>query len=227
MSFKKLDLCIANVAGVVDPYNEAGWTKAKALKLDADIAAVLESPRRSSPERTALRNAYERGMFTRGDLLNARRVLANWLASLHDKRLTGGSPPTRMEKEIVASPAALGEVQAVLDAFWSLHDEVPARVRIEVGIAAAEIAANILEHGCAISLRMELGITPNEVHVEFTDGGDPVAVDLNSVCMPDGMAERGRGLALAQAAMSLLSYCRDEAGNHWRLVSNAFSNHRA
>ena len=38
----QLDLCIANVAGVVDPYDDSAWTEAKALKLDADIAAALE-----------------------------------------------------------------------------------------------------------------------------------------------------------------------------------------
>lgn len=128
-----------------------------------------------------------------------------------------------VEVDIASGPSTLGEIQAALDAFWSLHDEVPARIRMEVGIAAAEIAANILEHCCVVSLRMELWVLPNEVQVEFTDGGDPVAVDLDSVCMPDAMAERGRGLAMAQAALRLLSYFRDEVGNHWKLVSKAFS----
>ncbi len=258
----QLDLCIANVAGVEDPYDDSAWTEAKARKLDADIAAALESPRRSSPDRPPLGNAYERGMFTRDDLLNARRALANWLASLHHERLTGGPPPTRKETDmtygssscaaprrgksadervedlrqhaaerrqqatnIIASPGALDEVQSVLDAFWSLHDEVPARIRMEIGIAAAEIAANILEHDCAISLRMELGITPNGVQVEFAYRGGPRAVDLNSACMPHEMAERGRGLAIARAVLSLLSYSCDETGNYWKLVSRSFSNH--
>ncbi|MGV1006799.1 MAG: ATP-binding protein [Candidatus Nanopelagicales bacterium] len=126
--------------------------------------------------------------------------------------------------DIVAGPWALGEVQGALDDFWARHDEVPARVRLEVEIAATEIAANILEHCRAISVWMELWVLPGEVHVTFTDRGGPVAVDLNSVCMPDESAERGRGLALAQAALGLLSYFRDEVGNHWELVSKAFSN---
>lgn len=125
--------------------------------------------------------------------------------------------------DMAAVPGALCEIQEALDSSWSLHDEVPSRVRMEVGIAAAEIATNILEHCGVPSLRMELWVLPNEVRVEFIDSGDPVAVDLNSVCMPDEMAERGRGLALAQAAMRLLSYSRDEVGNHWKLVSKAFS----
>ena len=85
----QLDLCIANVAGVVDPYDDSAWTEAKALKLDADIAAALESPRRSSPDRAPLGNAYERGMFTRDDLLNARRALAK-LACIAARRAARG-----------------------------------------------------------------------------------------------------------------------------------------
>ncbi|HUU94769.1 MAG TPA: hypothetical protein VM487_03445 [Phycisphaerae bacterium] len=82
MRYVKLDLCIANVAGVEDPYNESAWTKAKALKLDADIAAVLESPSNPAAGRIALANAYRRGMFTRADLMQARGVLANWIERL-------------------------------------------------------------------------------------------------------------------------------------------------
>lgn len=125
--------------------------------------------------------------------------------------------------DMAADPGALCELQSALETSWSLHAEVPSRVRMEVGIAAAEIATNILEHSRVDSLRMELWVLPNEVQVEFIDSGDPVAVDLNSVRMPDGMTERGRGLALAQAAVRLLSYSRDEVGNHWKLVSKAFS----
>ena len=82
MRYVKLDLCIANVAGVENPYNESAWTKAKALKLDADIAAVLEAPSNAAPGRIALANAYQRGMFTRADLMHARGVLANWIERL-------------------------------------------------------------------------------------------------------------------------------------------------
>ena len=121
-----------------------------------------------------------------------------------------------------AGPGTLSEVQAALEAFWSLHDEVPVGVRMEIEIAASEIAANIVEHCCPAGLRMELHILLNEVQVEFTDTGAPVAVDLDAVCMPDEMAERGRGLAMARAALRLLSYFRDEVGNHWKLVSRAF-----
>lgn len=124
--------------------------------------------------------------------------------------------------DVAPGPEPLGEVEAALEAFWSVHDDVPERVRREIGIAALEIAANILEHGHAVGFQMELRALADEVEVEFTDSGDPAEVDLECVCMPDEMAERGRGLAMAQSALRLLSYCRDELGNHWRLVSKAF-----
>lgn len=127
--------------------------------------------------------------------------------------------------EIAVGPATLEDVQGALDAFWSRHHDVPADVRMQVGIAAAEIAANIVEHGSADSVRMQIEITRNEVCIEFTDGGWPAEVDLRSVRMPDEFAERGRGLPLAKAALHLLTYCRDEGGNHWQLVSKAFPGH--
>ena len=41
--------------------------------------------------------------------------------------------------------------------------------------------------------------------------------------MPDPMAERGRGLAMAQALLDELAYRCDETGNHWMLVSRRFA----
>ena len=52
----------------------------------------------------------------------------------------------------------------------------------------------------------------------FTDEGDPADVDLTTVTMPDAMAERGRGLALAKACLDQLTYRRDSTGNHWTLA---------
>lgn len=128
-----------------------------------------------------------------------------------------------MRLDLDVGPQTLDEVQAALETCWSRHDRVPAGVRMEVGIAAAEIAANIIEHGCAGDLQMEIEVLADEVHVEFTDSGNPAEIDLIAVQMPDEGAERGRGLAIAQAALRLLAYFRDELGNHWKLVSRAFS----
>ena len=128
-----------------------------------------------------------------------------------------------MKLAIATGPETLDEVQAALHAFWSSHEQGPAGVRLEIGIAAAEIAANIVEHGCAKTLHMDIEVLANAVIVEFADDGHPADIDLITIQMPDEMAEHGRGLALAQAALGLLAYFRDEIGNHWKLLSKAFS----
>ena len=128
-----------------------------------------------------------------------------------------------MKLEITNGPAALEQIHGALEAFWRRHEHVPQHIRNDIGIATAEIAANILEHARAATVWMELRARPDAVEIEFIDAGEPVNLDLGAAGMPDDMAEGGRGLALAQAALRLLSYFRDELGNHWRLVSNAFA----
>lgn len=97
--------------------------------------------------------------------------------------------------------------------------------RLHVGIAAGEISANIVEHagrGDAVRIRMEVTVLPTRVRVDFTDEGSPADVDLTAVRLPGEMAERGRGLALAQAVLETLAYHRDSA-NHWTLISKPFA----
>lgn len=123
-----------------------------------------------------------------------------------------------------AGPRALAEIGAALQAAWADNLHVPADVRMNVGIAVAEVAANILEHATestAVQIRMELRALANEVWVQFVDDGSPARVDLTALTMPDELSERGRGLALAQAVLARLTYRRDRH-NHWTLVSKPF-----
>jgi serine/threonine-protein kinase RsbW len=118
----------------------------------------------------------------------------------------------------------LNDVEDILDRMWAVNFHVPGAVRMEVGIAAAEIAANIVEHSGAKSpvwMRMEARVGLSEVRVNFTDDGPPSPVELERVSLPHEMAETGRGLALAQAVLQTLSYRRNGL-NHWTLVSKPF-----
>ena len=127
--------------------------------------------------------------------------------------------------ETAAVPGALGEIETALERTWSTCPRVPHAVRMHMGIAAGEIGANIVEHsasGRVVRIWMDVTVSLREVRVEFTDDGDPVRIDLHAVCMPDDNAERGRGLALAQAVLEQLAYRRAEC-NHWILVSRPFS----
>ncbi len=69
---------------------------------------------------------------------------------------------------------------------------------------------------------MRSEVVGDQVHVTFTDNGLPANIDLTSVAMPDTMAERGRGLALAQTVLDQLAYRGDDLGNQWTLISQRF-----
>lgn len=119
---------------------------------------------------------------------------------------------------------SLDAIENTLDRMWSVHLHVPTTVRMQIGIAVAEIAGNIVEHAVgarALWARMEARVGLTEVRVEFTDDGSPNSVDLGAVRLPHEMAETGRGLALAQAVLQNLSYRRNGM-NHWTLVSKPF-----
>ena len=125
----------------------------------------------------------------------------------------------------VTGPDTLREVRRALAEVWAAHDEVPERVRSEMAIAAGEIAANIVEHagkGKPVRIRMRIRVLDDGVELRFFDDGERARVDLNSVRLPDESAERGRGLAVAQAVLRHLSYDRTTEGNHWTLVSERF-----
>jgi serine/threonine-protein kinase RsbW len=51
----------------------------------------------------------------------------------------------------------------------------------------------------------------------------PSGRSIPSVAMPEAMAERGRGLALAQTVLDQLSYRCDDLGNQWTLISQRFA----
>lgn len=127
--------------------------------------------------------------------------------------------------DTVTGSATLDEIGEMLDQLWSQHSHVPSSVRTQVAIAVGEIGANIVEHAAQnrpVRLRMEVLVSPAEVRVAFLDDGPPANVDLAKTAMPDHMAERGRGLALAHAVLDRLFYHRN-AFNHWILVSKQFA----
>ena len=128
--------------------------------------------------------------------------------------------------DTVTGSATLDEIGTVLDRMWSVHPHVPDEVRAQVAIAVGEIGANIVEHASRaypVRLRMEVLVSPDQVHVAFLDDGPRAVVDLEAVPeMPDHTAERGRGLALAHAVLDRLWYHRNQF-NHWILVSNRFA----
>ncbi len=124
-----------------------------------------------------------------------------------------------------SKPDFPGEVQRTLDKAWVERPDVPGNIRMDLATAAAEIGNNILNHsarGRDVQIRMDVRVLDDHVRVEFADDGPHAEVDIETARMPDVMAENGRGLALARACLSELSYWRDDSENHWTLVSERF-----
>ena len=136
-------------------------------------------------------------------------------------------PPESRVLDAPVGPGTLSEIDAALQRTWLAYPHVPQSIRMHMGIATAEIGANIVEH-CAVvrpvNMTMDIAVLSDRVRVEFVDDGGPLPVpfDLQSVQMPDEMAERGRGLALARAVLDELIYHRTHL-NHWTLVSKGFA----
>lgn len=133
-------------------------------------------------------------------------------------------PDTRV-LQTAAGPHALADIASALERVWAAHPGVPPTERMHIELAAGEIGANIIEHAGRdrqVWMTMDVAVLGDHVRVDFTDDGDPVHVDLEAVALPDEMAERGRGLALARSVLAQLAYYRGEA-NHWTLVSKPFS----
>lgn len=130
-------------------------------------------------------------------------------------------PEWRFVLDTPTGPDALDKIHRCLEQLWSAHPELSEVLRTPVSVAVAEIGANIIEYsrpGQPVRMQMQVQVLADEVEIVFTDEGDPAHVDLNTVTMPDEMAERGRGLALAKACLDRLTYRRDSTGNHWTLA---------
>lgn len=124
----------------------------------------------------------------------------------------------------VAVPQALAEVESVLEHVCATIHRVSADTVMKLKIAVSEIVANIVEHATKgvstmVEIEMWIQVRADEVLVRFADDGNPADSEHVVTRMPDEWAERGRGLAMARAVLSHLSYERIDDRNHWTLVS--------
>ena len=114
----------------------------------------------------------------------------------------------------------LEEVHSLLEGVWAESADVSETDRMMFGTAVIEVAANIIEHGShEATSKCDLTIEVYADHLEarFRDDGIMAMVDLDTAVMPDPLAEGGRGLAMAKAALDVLSYERRSNINVWIL----------
>jgi anti-sigma regulatory factor (Ser/Thr protein kinase) len=138
---------------------------------------------------------------------------------------------------VAADPRALDDVHATLARFWRAVDRRAANgtdlsapsslIRHQIGIAVAEVAANIAAHGHPAeapgTMAVELKWFPERLEIGFADRGLPYVEPAPAPpVMADDvfqLAEHGRGMVLIRSAIDEVDYHRSDDGmNRWRLT---------
>ncbi len=123
-------------------------------------------------------------------------------------------------------------IHATLARAWQAIDRMLATPpdtlwRMYVATAVGEIAANIITHAhreAPAAAEMELCLLPDRLVITFRDRGTPF-VEHGTNPDSDPLAEHGRGIPLARAALDDLTYTRTPDGeNIWVLVKMLATN---
>lgn len=136
---------------------------------------------------------------------------------------------SRIELSAPATPEIMDLVHAMLEHLWGTCPDVSDRDRMRFEMSVIEILGNVVEHAYAADntdipgqegrrFEIVVGITEANLMAHLGDNGLPTELDLSGVAMPDVLAESGRGLALATAALDDLSYERVGGRNLWDLL---------
>ncbi|WP_309648672.1 ATP-binding protein [Nocardioides sp.] len=140
---------------------------------------------------------------------------------------------TTLESRLVlsapATPEIMDLVHAMLEHLWGTSPDISDRDRMRFEMSVIEILGNVVEHAYAADhsdipgqdgrrFEIVVGITEENLMAHLGDNGLPTELDLSGVAMPDALAESGRGLALATAALDDLSYERVDGRNLWDLL---------
>lgn len=123
--------------------------------------------------------------------------------------------------EGLAVPASLDLLHDLLEQVGTDHPELDASDLVLFETAVLEVAGNVVEHGRPVGevrWNFSLRVLPDRLEGRLSDGGEEYPGDAWGTTMPDPMAENGRGLALASAALDSLGYARDGEVNHWTML---------
>jgi anti-anti-sigma factor len=138
-----------------------------------------------------------------------------------------------VEVECVARPDQLEIIHEALARFWAgMRAPPPDEPRMLFEIAISEIASNIVKHARPQVMHLWLAASGDEITADFWDTGllwippdetgepEPLdePADLDELDDLERLAERGRGLSIARAALDHLHYQRDGTTNRWRLL---------
>jgi serine/threonine-protein kinase RsbW len=128
--------------------------------------------------------------------------------------------PPHLVVRVPVGPSSLEEVHAALTQLLE-RAGVDDLDQMLLDTALAEIAGNVLQHGTgATAISFTGAVSAERVVIELVDDGERVDVDLDELrgALDDPLAESGRGLAMALAAVDELRYERTSVGNRWELI---------
>lgn len=135
--------------------------------------------------------------------------------------MTGSGDRIQMhELHVCVDPDCLRKVHSLLAAMWSTSTDISELDRMMFETAVMEIAANIVQHAPdkdPTKCNLILEVYPERLYAQFKDDGRMVVVNINAAEMPHALAESGRGLAIAKAAVDVLEYERHNGDNIWKL----------
>lgn len=135
--------------------------------------------------------------------------------------MTGSGDRMQMhELHVCVDPDCLRKVHSLLAAMWSTSTDISELDRMMFETAVMEIAANIVQHAPdkdPTKCNLILEVYPERLYAQFKDDGRMVVVNINAAEMPHALAESGRGLAIAKAAVDVLEYERHNGDNIWKL----------
>ena len=120
----------------------------------------------------------------------------------------------------LAVPESLDLVQDLLARVRGEHTDIDETDLTLFETAIAEIHGNVVRHGRPpgqVVYAFTLTVRPDRLVGFLADTGAP-APDLSAVSVADDLAETGRGMWLARAAVDELEYARSGDRNTWKLV---------
>lgn len=118
-------------------------------------------------------------------------------------------------------PACVDAAHELLARLWEETPGVPDDERSRFATALGEIVANVVEHGRTASgepVHVTLCLSAGDELIEGRVDDDALPAEDGDSSMDDVLAEHGRGLALARAAVDELAHERGPDGNRWRIL---------
>ncbi|MHA7261864.1 ATP-binding protein [Arthrobacter sp. TMN-37] len=114
-----------------------------------------------------------------------------------------------------ATPAAIDDLHAELDAMWESASFVPALDQMAFTTAVIEAASNVVQHsvaapGCELRLAVTLTVMASVLQARISEVGAVPAPEMPPASLPDDDQESGRGLALIEALTTITVELRGE-----------------